>query len=304
MKALIADETGEVTGFVCPGCGPQPDAPGARRRRVLPVGFCVVTCPRCRVEWQWPRPSAADLRRLYSQAYYDAWGLQEDEAPVRTMKLRTFDRLLARLERQVRPAALLDVGCATGFLLEAAERRGWEPYGIELSDYGSAVAKRRFGEARILNTTLEQAPFPAGFFGAITMSDLIEHVLDPVGALRVAGRLLRPGGVLCISTPKVGSVSYYLMGRRWTQYKLEHLQYYSPEAINRLLSGLGFHVAECRSWPKTVTLDYVAFQFARYRHWLISPAVGALSAVLPRNVRALRFSIPLGDMLVVAVRQG
>jgi SAM-dependent methyltransferase len=220
------------------------------------------------------------------------------------MKLRTFDRLLARVEQHARPGVLLDVGCATGFLLEAARERGWDPYGVELSEYGSGVAKQRFGETHIVNARLEDATFPDGFFRAVTMTDLIEHVLDPVSTLRVAHRLLDPGGVLCISTPHVGCLSYVLMGRRWTQYKLEHLQYYRPEAMRRLLSTVGFGVVECRAWPKTVTLEYVRTQFARYRHWLISPSVNLLSAMLPRGLRVRPFSVPLGDMLVVAVRHG
>jgi len=290
--------------FTCPACGPTAAANGTGHARRLPVGFRVITCPTCGVEWQWPRPLPTDLEKLYSREYYDAWGIQQNEDVVRVMKLHTFDRLLARIERHVPRAALLDVGCATGFLLEAAQRRGWEPYGIELSEYGSSVAKRRFGEDHILNARLEDATFADGFFSAVTMTDLIEHVLDPVGTLGIAHRLLRPDGVLCISTPKVGGVSYHLMGRRWTQYKLEHLQYYSPTSIGRLLARLGFTVVECRSWPKTVTFDYVRTQFARYRHGLISPIVAAVGALLPRRARALPFSIPLGDMLVVAVRHG
>lgn len=305
MHALEADSVTPrpADDFACPVCGPAA-ASRPPRVRAVHAGFIVVTCPTCEVEWQWPRPTPGALARLYTQEYYDAWGLREDEAVVRAMKLSTFDRLLARVEQHTRPGALLDVGCATGFLLEAAQRRGWDPYGVEISAYGSTVARQRFGATHIMNTRLEDAAFPDRFFSAVTMTDLIEHVLDPVGTLTVAHRLLRPEGIVCITTPHVGCLSYVLMGRRWTQYKLEHLQYYRPEAMRRLLSTAGFRVVECRAWPKTVTLEYVRTQFARYRHWLISPAVQLVSAALPRSLRARALSVPLGDMLVVAVRHG
>jgi len=296
--AVVAETT-----FVCPACGPDAAAaPG--RARILPIGFRLVACPGCGIQWQWPRPADAQLSALYTQEYYDAWGLRDAAEAVRVAKLATFDRLLARVERYVRPGALLDVGCATGFLLEAADRRGWEPHGVELSPYASRVAQRRFGASQVACGRLEDATFPDGFFAAVTMTDLIEHVPDPVGTARGAHRLLRPGGVLCLSTPKVGCLSYHLMGSHWTQYKSEHLQYFSPAAATRLLTRVGFGVVECGAWTKTVTLDYVRAQFVRYRHWLVSPLVEGLSRVLPSVLRTRQLSLPLGDMLVVAVRHG
>src|SRR5579862_1705061 len=168
--------------FVCPVCGVISAGLPLRSRRVQSA-FTVVTCPTCAIEWQWPRPLPHALAELYTREYYDAWGLRDDEAVVRAMKLGTFDRLLARVEQYSRPGALLDVGCATGFLLEAAQRRGWEPYGAELSEYGSDVAKQRFGAGRIMNCGIEEAPFAQGFFAAVTMTDLIEHVTDPLQTL-------------------------------------------------------------------------------------------------------------------------
>lgn len=287
--------------FVCPACGPAAGRAGRVRRS--PLGFAIVTCVACQVEWQWPRPSPADLGEEYGREYYDSWALGEAEEAVRRMKLLTFDRLLAEVERQVPAGKLLDVGCATGFLLEAARRRGWDPFGVELSEYASSVARQRFGSERIVHGLLEEAAFAEESFRAITMTDLIEHVTDPVRTLRVAHRLLEPGGVLAITTPMVGSFSYRCMGRRWTHYKTEHLQYYRPEAIRRQLEAAEFRFLAWRGWPKCVTMEYVRAQFGRYRHWLISPLVQGACRILPPSLRAAPFFVPLGDMLVVARRE-
>jgi 2-polyprenyl-3-methyl-5-hydroxy-6-metoxy-1,4-benzoquinol methylase len=267
---------------------------------LLPIGLTLVTCPSCRVEWQWPRVTSGGLEELYERSYYDAWGLHADEPLVRRMKRKTFEQLLAQLEAHVAPGRLLDVGCATGFLLQTAQARGWDPFGVELSAYASGVARRRFGDERIVHGPLEGAAFSKGFFQAITMTDFIEHVPDPVGTLRKAHFLLRPDGILCLSTPMVGSLSHRLMGRRWTHYKAEHLQYYSPQSLQRHLQAAGFKMLSHRSWPKTVTLEYARSQFDRYRHWLISPAIRLLSASVPPPMRAWQIRVPLGDMLVLA----
>lgn len=292
---------GGPRGFVCPACGPS--AGGAGPVRELPLGFATVTCAGCGVEWQWPRRAPHELAGEYGREYYDSWGIGEAEEAVRRMKLRTFDRLLVEIERQVAPGRLLDVGCATGFLLEAARRRGWEAFGVELSEYASRVARERFGSERVVHGRLEEAGFEAGSFRALTMTDLIEHVADPLGTLRDAHRLLEAGGVLALTTPMVGSCSHRCMGRRWTHYKSEHLQYYRPQAIRGQLEAAGFRSVAWRGWPKCVTMEYVRTQFGRYRHWLVSPLVRGACRLLPSSLRAAPFFVPLGDMLVIARRE-
>ena len=288
--------------FICPVCGPAASATSSSSR-VLPAGFAVVTCSNCGTEWQWPRPTPGELARLYTREYFDAWGIQDNEEAVRTLKKTTFSRLFDSIERRGPRGALLDVGCATGYLLEAAEERGWKPHGIELSEYGSRVAKQRFGDDRIFHGRLEEATFADGSFAAITMTDLIEHVLDPVDTVKIVLGLLAPGGVLCITTPRAGGVSYHLMGKRWTQYKLEHLQYFNPESLTQLLAHSGFTAIEVRSWPKTVSLDYVSTQFARYRHSLISPLVAVSSRIFPPVVKSTAIALPLGDMIALATKK-
>jgi 2-polyprenyl-3-methyl-5-hydroxy-6-metoxy-1,4-benzoquinol methylase len=288
--------------FVCPVCGPR-DANRKAERRAIPAGFTIVICTVCGIEWQWPRPTPDDLARLYTQEYFDAWGIQEDEEAVRAIKMSTFSRLFDDIERHTQIGPVLDVGCATGYLLEAAERRGWQPFGIELSEYGSSVAKKKFGDTSVFHGRLEETTFQNESFAAITMTDLIEHVLDPVDTLQIAYRLLRPGGVLCITTPRVGGLSYHLMRSKWTQYKLEHLQYFSPESLAPLLARAGLSLIEAKTWPKTVTLNYVRTQFARYRHSLISPAVEFSTRVVPAKLRSRPIALPLGDMLALARRE-
>lgn len=287
--------------FVCPVCGPAA-ASSAAPPRALPAGLAVVTCPQCGIEWQWPRPPEAELAVLYGETYYEPWGLADDEQRVRAMKVATFERLLRRVESYRAPGRLLDVGCATGFLLEVAERRGWESHGIEVSSYSSGVARERFGEARVRTGELAHAELAPGAFRAVTMTDLIEHVVDPMATLRAAHAALERDGLLCLTTPRVGGASHRAMGRRWTHYKREHLQYFSPDAVRRLLGAADFRVLECRSWPKTLTFDYACGQFTRYRHWLVSPLVEALRHLLPAGVRSRHFALPLGDMLVIAAR--
>ena len=71
----------------------------------------------------------------------------------------------------------LDVGCSTGFVVEAARDRGWDATGIDLNP--SAV---EFGRSRGLDlrtVALDHAGFAAGSFDAISLFDVLEHLLAP-----------------------------------------------------------------------------------------------------------------------------
>src|SRR6266702_6904096 len=122
-----------------------------KAERLWPVrdnnpAYQVFLCQNCEARLVSPQPTDSFLRELYSKSYYDTWGLQEDAGSVREMKLSTFDLRLDLIKRYTQSGRILDVGCATGFFLEAARAAGFTPFGVELSDYSSKIAKGKFGE--------------------------------------------------------------------------------------------------------------------------------------------------------------
>jgi hypothetical protein len=96
------------------------------------------------------------------------------------------------------------------------------------------------------------------------MQDVLEHLPDPLGALRRARTLLRPGGLLVLKTPssaytrlKVGVLDPRRRQVRKHLY-LEpggHVQYFSPGALSAAVSGLGFRVLEMRGMPLFADAD-------------------------------------------------
>lgn len=261
--------------------------------------FTVYRCQRCRVEFLAPQPSDAFLRSLYTQSYYDAWGLQEDGGAVRDMKLSSFAFRLDLIKGHKRSGRILDVGCATGFFLEAARDAGFDPYGVEFSPYSAGIAKEKFGAQAIFQGTLEEAPFPAGSFDVVAMSDLLEHVRDPHAVLAKTRELLREDGIVMVMTPDTGSCTRRLMGRNWAHYKAEHLFYFDTESLGRLAAQQGFRLMHREPARKSLDLAYVYHQFRRYRHWLLTPACGALHRLLPERMLQAKFDISVGEMVVL-----
>jgi 2-polyprenyl-3-methyl-5-hydroxy-6-metoxy-1,4-benzoquinol methylase len=253
-----------------------------------------------------PQPDDGTLAQIYRREYYDAWGIQHDEATTRHLKRATFEGLIAPLRRELgeRPR-LLDCGAATGYLMDVAAEAGMEPYGVELSEFGAACIAEKFSPERVFCGPFEQATFEGAdreFFDVITMIDFIEHVRDPAAVLAKAHRLLRPGGRVLMLTPNADSLSRRLMGLRWLHYKVEHLFYFTPTGLFRCLERSGFtHTRVGAAW-KAMSLHYVAHQLTRYPHPILTPVIATLHRLGTRELRRSMFRITFGEMLAEAVK--
>ncbi len=264
-------------------------------------GNAVLRCEQCSTEFLFPQLNDEALQQLYSESYYTAWGLQgdADNEATRQMKMATFGRhlnLLARLGKQGR---LLDVGCATGYLLEAAQVNNWAPYGVEYAAWAAAIAQKKFGNEAIFNGTLEQCSFPENFFDAIVMSDLIEHVRRPQETLLKAKTLLKDDGLLLIVTPDTAALSNRLMGKRWTHYKPEHFFYFNHRSFQYLARESGWEIIHYAKATKALNIDYLHTQFKVYSHRLLTPLVNTIHSLLPQRAGKRNVFLSIGEMVLV-----
>lgn len=206
-------------------------------------------CVACGFVWVSPRLEDAELLSLYnSERYWRSespgavgYGDYRADAP---LYLRTFRRRLERALRDgPREGRALDVGCGAGYCLEVLAERGFDVYGVEVSETIAREAMARVGAERIHVGTLETSPHGPGSFDLVTMWDVVEHVVDPRALLERARRVLRPDGLLVLETQNVDSLFARLLGRRWHHYKHdEHLSHFSPASLSRLLQETGLRV--------------------------------------------------------------
>ena len=237
-----------------------------------------VRCRSCGLVFVNPMPSAAEIETIYADPLYFAnrneWAYgYNDYFGERDFYTALFDRRVRQLEQALgvtdgRGRRLLDVGCAAGFLLDVAAERGWEVAGVELSRHAAAFANERIGNV-VRNGTLEAARFDSDSFDAVVMLDIVEHVPDPVGLLREAARVLKPGGILLLSAPNVRSISARLAGRRWFHFKRDHVVLFSSPTLLQALEAGGLDCFRIQRNGKMVSLNYL---FARLKTYV--PALG------------------------------
>ncbi len=222
-----------MTSGPCPLCG----CPQARLWAAV-GGYRIVICKECSLGYVDPIPDERSRRAVYGREdYYDLTG------PQRTRIERYADERLARMEKVLGdsgPYCVLDVGCATGIFLQRAQQRGWSLAGVDQSARLAEAARRALPGVPIHAARPEQAPLAPGSFDAVSLWEVLEHNPDPVGLLRPLVPLLRPGGILCLSTPNLRSWSARLLRARDPMLTPpDHLLYFSPPSLERLAQELG-----------------------------------------------------------------
>jgi len=222
----------------------------------------VVRCGQCNLLFVSPRIAREEITRTYSGRDYFERNQEQtgyrNYLQDRDLHLLFFRRQLAELENFAAKGRLLDVGCAGGFLVEEALRRGWQAEGVELSEYASEYARSTLG-LNVQTGSLRHARFPNGQFDAVVMDDVIEHLENPLADVREVWRILKCGGVFFIHTPNAASPWRHLMGKHWIHLKPdEHLFYFTPGTITQLLEKAGFQVLSAKACSKATNANYIA----------------------------------------------
>lgn len=162
---------------------------------------------------------------------------------------------IRQINKYVKSGRLLDIGCALGFFLDEA-KRDFDTYGVEISKFAVEYAKEKLGLQVILGKFLD-AEFEDAFFDCITMWDVIEHLPDPTLNLKKVYKLLKPDGLLVLSTGDIDSLVGKLMGKHWhLLLPPQHIYYFSQTTIKKLLEKIGFKVIEVKYLGKSMTLTH------------------------------------------------
>jgi len=197
--------------------------------------------------YQNPRPLASDLAERYDEDY-KSYEIESAAAFFRLMRLGLDDLGFDGLEASL-PAdkAFLDLGCATGALVEHARDRGWRAVGVELCR-GSAEYGIQTRGVDIRIGTLRDARFAAGSFDLVHSSHLIEHIPEPGDLVDEIARVLKPGGYCITITPTVEGLQARLFGPGWRSAIADHAHLFSQKGLRKLLEDRGFSLLKAKTW--------------------------------------------------------
>jgi SAM-dependent methyltransferase len=206
----------------------------------------VLKCDNCGLVFAGESSTPEELVELYDSGYYeDPDDVGYAGYAAAEERKRHHDRtLLAQIEELVEPGRLLEIGCAYGYFLDEARKRGWEVRGVEPSEHAAGEARSRFGLDVAGEPFTELAAEP-GSLDAIVLWDVIEHLPNPRETLAQAFVWLRPGGILGLSTGDIGSLTARLHGPHWSLMTPPwHQFYFSRKTLRRMLGDVGFDVTK------------------------------------------------------------
>ena len=191
--------------------------------------FQLVRCRRCGLHYLNPRPTIDEIGKYYLEDYAP---FARNGIAARVKSL-TVDRDVKLLWHFLRPPArVIDVGCATGDLLQAVRAHG-NPnvLGIEPSEHAAERARERWG-IDVLNSTLEQACLPDASIDVAILSHTIEHLPSPSTTLSELRRVITPSGALILWLPNVESLAARLLGEWWIGYDApRHFYGFTPDTL-------------------------------------------------------------------------
>lgn len=253
----------------CPLCLADTMRPVAH----LAAEAAIARCRRCglaRGEHRLQSADADHFRGLDAERYLRSVG---------ATRLRSYDKLLAEVQPFVASGTWLDVGCSYGWLLERVAAAGFEPLGLEPSPAAAA-------EARTLGLNVIDGFFPADLPAniqpsVISFMDVLEHLPDPVAALRAAKQQLAPGGVVVVQVPDqacllyrlaevmcraTGGRSAFALKRLWlVGFDFPHLYYFTRRTLAAAMTAAGMQVKRTFRSPigsPREALDRVAYASA------------------------------------------
>lgn len=214
-------------------------------------GFDVIECKKCQFKHIIPIPTENELEEVYEDQYYS------DEKPLYIERMNedltwwnlTYDDRYEFFEKELgkESRSILDVGSGPGLFLKRGQERKWEVTGIEPSKQAYDYSSKSLG-MNIHNYFLNhETKNNTGSFDVIHMSEVLEHISNPVNMLEICHEKLNKDGLICIVVPNDYNPLQILLGEAcdyesWWVAPPHHINYFNFNSLSKLLENTGFDI--------------------------------------------------------------
>ncbi|MBV8774092.1 MAG: class I SAM-dependent methyltransferase [Deltaproteobacteria bacterium] len=279
-------EFGAEPSFACKLCG------GLAKPLMGHNGFSIVRCGACGFMFALV-PKEYDLGAVYADdAYWNGgcnYGYPDYEQAWRDARQLLLLRL-KRLEHLTRPGRMLEIGCAAGYFLREAHRRGWQVCGVELSPTMRRRCEDLVG-CRVFGS-LQEATDSALRFDCVAMFEVIEHLDEPLRFMRQVRSVMTPRAILVLSTPNF--IAPEAFGNPQSNHWFcppAHVSYFTPDTLRDCVEQAGFEaiqivgVLEGEEMPLPDALARALAPFRKGRRLRPGGLIGKLIKIWQRRRR-------------------
>lgn len=267
-------------------------------------GFNIFRCTNCSLTFVFPR--SIDFG-IYNGDYFSGavhgFGFvnYEEDKTASSGYLKTYLKWLESFGIS-KGSTLLDIGAANGFFVNMAKEHGYIAAGVELSSEAVEWAKklgRNVTQSDAMQISVNKK------FDVITVLDVLEHLSEPQEFIVKIKENLKPGGILLINVPNIGSIFAKISGKSWHSFvPPEHLFYFNKKSLTELLLRNNYEIVKIKSISKTFKLSYI------YKTIIHSPQISVqirrilklINPVIDTKLGEIKIYLPLFDNLTIAAR--
>jgi SAM-dependent methyltransferase len=239
-------------------------APFADRLDEPPMAATTVICRVCGLVYTNPRPTAQAITAFYEKEYRVMYAGTDDPAAAAARMAIRAKHIRATLG-PVSGKRILEVGSATGETLVALREHGADVYGIEPT-VSYAEHSRRSGVTTHVGGYETYAPKQD--FDMIILSHVLEHLPQPMDALRTFRSWLATGGRMYVEVPNITSYPWL---------EIAHLSGFVPRTLRNILLASGFGIE--RLW----TFGQAGWRGLVYREYYLAAIVKPAQASAGEN---------------------
>lgn len=218
--------------------------------------YNVIKCSECELYRLDPLPSLEARIKFYNgESNFNYYQSKLNRKIKRgKSKIKSLQKHLVQKDK----VTFLDIGCSIGGYVGAALELGLESHGIDLSEESIKRARRNFPQAKFsaesVNTWADKGEFK---YDIIICRDIIEHVVDLNEFMAATSSLLKPRGVLYITTPDAG---HYRVPKDFVTWRHvhtpDHVFYFNKKNLVSLMNKYNIQKKKI-SFTTRTTIDFV-----------------------------------------------
>jgi len=213
---------------------------GSKRKRYLfdsYAGDTYAKCDVCGLVYQNPRAETTYDSTFWESAV-DPDGVIRQLAEEREKKI--IDQYSYDLKNLTKmpPGKILDVGCGLGFFLSALDSK-WEKYGTDVSEFATDYARQHYPDISVFTGEVYEAGYKSNFFDVVYCFEVMEHINNPHEIINEISRVVKPGGIVMISTPNIGSYCAKRFKGNFRLLSTPHIILWSRKTLSLLLRASG-----------------------------------------------------------------
>lgn len=211
--------------------------------------FNIVRCKKCGFMFIDPLPSQNELDSIYeSQEYFDNYFISKNKLASYIQAMEDYsstDLEILEVIKQYKPSGkILDIGCAAGRFLRNARKYGYKPYGVEPNKPLANYARDQLN-LEVLNDNFNKNCFPDEYFDVIYLGDILEHLRNPIEALKIIRKKIYKNSILVINQPLTYNRSLFntflhlnmiLKRNKHSNYPPTHLWEFTAYSLKKFLT--------------------------------------------------------------------